>query len=126
MLTRGKRSGTIRHPYVIKLVCLQKLREFRCEHVSVSEVGDGFQVLFEKTPGSEKGYVLVQRHFEFPDGGKCYLETDDPEFCGHFLVHSCPGIGSKWCSALGLLERSRCFSRQRIQLIPRFSVCSRL
>ena len=61
-----------------------KLREFRCEHVSVSEVGDGFQILFEKTPGSEEGYVLVQRHFEFPDGGKCYLETDDREFCGHF------------------------------------------
>jgi hypothetical protein len=59
-------------------------REFCCEHVSVSEVGDGFQVLFEKTPGGEEGYVLVQRHFEFPDGGKCYLETDDPEFCGHF------------------------------------------
>ena len=61
-----------------------KLREFRCEHVSVLEVGDGLQILFEKIPGSEEGYVLVQRHFEFPDGGKCYLETDDPEFCGHF------------------------------------------
>jgi hypothetical protein len=60
------------------------LREFRCEHVSVSEVGDGLQILFEKIPGSEEGYVLVQRHFEFPDGGKCYLETDDREFCGHF------------------------------------------
>ena len=52
--------------------------------MSVSEVGDGFQVLFEKIPDSEEGYVLVQRHFEFPDGGKCYLETDDREFCGHF------------------------------------------
>lgn len=59
-------------------------REFRCEHVSVSEAGDGFQVLFEKAPGSEEGYVLVQRHFEFPDDGRCYLETDDREFCGHF------------------------------------------
>ena len=59
-------------------------RESYCEHVSVSEAGDGFQVLFEKTRGSEERYVLVQRHFEFPDGGKCYLETDDQEFCGHF------------------------------------------
>ena len=32
------------------------------------------------------GYVLVQRHFEFPDGGKSYLETDDLEFCGHFRI----------------------------------------
>ncbi len=64
------------------------LREFRCEHVSVSEAGDGFQVLFEKTPDSEEGYVLVQRHFEFPDGGKCYLETDDQEFCGHYCFRS--------------------------------------
>ena len=64
------------------------LREFRCEHVSVSGAGDGFQVLFEKTPDSEEVYVLVQRHFEFPDGGKCYLETDDKEFCGHFRFRS--------------------------------------
>jgi hypothetical protein len=63
-------------------------REFHCERVSVSEIGDGFQVLFEKTPDSEEGYVLVQRHFEFPDGGKCYLETDDQEFCGHFCFRS--------------------------------------
>jgi hypothetical protein len=60
------------------------LREFCCKHVSVSEVEDGFQVLFEKTPGCDEEYVLVQRHFEFPDGGKCYLETDDREFSGHF------------------------------------------
>ena len=32
--------------------------------------------------------MLVQRHFEFPDGGKCYLETDDQEFCGHFRFRS--------------------------------------
>jgi hypothetical protein len=64
------------------------LRELRCEHVSVSEAGDGFQVLFEKTPDSEEGYVLVQRHFEFPDDGRCYLETDDREFCGHFRFQS--------------------------------------
>jgi hypothetical protein len=32
--------------------------------------------------------VLVQRHFEFPDSGKCYLETEDRGFCGHFPVRS--------------------------------------
>jgi hypothetical protein len=63
-------------------------REFRCDHVSASEVGDGFQVLFQKSPETDTGYVLVQRHFEFPDGGECYVETDDPEFCGHFRIRS--------------------------------------
>jgi hypothetical protein len=63
-------------------------REFRCEHVSATEAGDGFQVLFAKAPDSDEGYVLVQRHFEFPDGGKCYLECEERDFCGHFPVRS--------------------------------------
>ena len=64
------------------------IRELRCEHVSASEAGEGFQVLFEKAPDSDEGYVIVQRHFEFPDRGECYLETDDREFCGHFRIQS--------------------------------------
>jgi hypothetical protein len=62
--------------------------ELRCAHVSATEAGDGFQVLFETTRDSLEGYVLIQRHFESPDGGKCYLETDAREFCGHFRVRS--------------------------------------
>jgi len=62
------------------------IRRLRCEHASASEAGDGFQVLFENAPDSEEGYVVVQRHFEFPDRGECYLETDDREFCGHFRI----------------------------------------
>ena len=62
------------------------LRQFRCERVSATEVGEGFQVLFETVPDSDEGYVLVQRHFEFPDGGECYVETEDREFCGHFWI----------------------------------------
>ena len=83
----ARERGTIRQPHN-QVSMPSNLREFCCEHVSVSEAGDGFQVLFEKTPDSEEGYVLVQRHFEFPDGGKCYLETDDQEFCGHFRFRS--------------------------------------
>jgi hypothetical protein len=83
MSTLDKREGTIGKPHN-QVSMPTDLRECRCENVSVSEVGDGFQVLFEKTPGSEEGYMLVQRHFEFPDGGKCYIETDDRELCGHF------------------------------------------
>jgi hypothetical protein len=62
--------------------------EFRCEHVSATEAGDGFQVLFETTRDSLDGYVLIQRDFEFPDGGKCYLETEARESCGHFRIRS--------------------------------------
>ena len=63
-------------------------RQFRCDHVTATEAGDGFQVLFAKSPDSETGYVLVQRHFEFPDRGECYVETDDREFCGHFRIRN--------------------------------------
>ena len=87
MPTVGKREGTIRQPHN-QVRMPTNFRELRCEHVSASEAGDGFQVLFEKTPDSQEGYVLVQRHFEFPDGGKCYLETDDQKFCGHFRFRS--------------------------------------
>ncbi len=62
------------------------IRQFRCEQVSATEAGEGFQVLFETVPASEEGYVLIQRHFEFPDGGECYVETEDRDFCGHFRI----------------------------------------
>ena|SRR3990172_693799 len=64
------------------------LKELRCEHVSASEAGDYFQVVFEQTRDSHVGYVLVQRQFEMPDGGKCYVETDDQQFCGHFRIRN--------------------------------------
>jgi hypothetical protein len=54
--------------------------------VSATEAGEGFQVLFEKVPDRDAGYVLVQRHFEFPQGAECYVETEDREFCGHFRI----------------------------------------
>jgi len=85
MPTGAKRKGTLRRSHN---QVPTNFRELRCEHVSASEAGDGFQILFGKTPDSQEGYVLVQRHFEFPDGGKCYLETDDQEFCGHFRFRS--------------------------------------
>ena len=56
--------------------------------MSATEAGEGFEVLFETTRDSLEGYLLIQRHFEFPDGGKCYLETEDREFCGHFRIRS--------------------------------------
>jgi hypothetical protein len=60
--------------------------QLQCDHVSATEAGEGFQVLFAQAPDSDEGYVLIQGHFEFPDGGECYVETEDRELCGHFRV----------------------------------------
>jgi hypothetical protein len=66
-----------------------ELKELRCEYVSASEAGgEYFQVLFEKARDSDEGYLIVQRQFETPDGGKCYVETDDIEFVGHFRLRN--------------------------------------
>jgi hypothetical protein len=61
------------------------MKEFHCEHVTASEAGDYFQVLFAQTPDSDEGYVLIQRQF---DGRVCYVETDDVDFCGHFRIRT--------------------------------------
>ena len=62
--------------------------EVHCEYLSASEAGDYFQVAFETSPDSQEGYLLLQRQFEMPDGGKCYIETDDMDFGGHFRVRN--------------------------------------
>jgi hypothetical protein len=55
--------------------------------VSASEGGDYYQVTFKGEADREDGpYVLIQRQFEFPDGGRCYVETHDQEYIGHFKV----------------------------------------
>jgi hypothetical protein len=67
----------------------ENVREFHCGYVSASEGGgEYFQVLFEKTQDSDEGYLVVQRQFEMPHVGECYVETDDLEFCGHFRIRN--------------------------------------
>src|SRR5262249_37404621 len=55
-------------------------------HVSVSEDGDErFHVQFGSEPDSSDSlgsYVIIQRDFEPPDDGRCYLETHDRDFGG--------------------------------------------
>ena len=31
-------------------------------------------------------YLLIQRQFETSDGGRCYIETHDEKYIGHFLL----------------------------------------
>lgn len=52
--------------------------KFHANHVSASIDGDYYQVLFEAkkdTSEFESPYLLIQRQFEDPDGGVCYVET---------------------------------------------------
>lgn len=58
------------------------VKNFRCDYVSATESGDYFQVFFGQDPDSDEEYVLVQRQFEMPDGGACYVEIEDVDWCG--------------------------------------------
>lgn len=65
-------------------------------HASASEAGDYFQVIFEEEADAEDSrYLLIQRQFEFPDGGCCAVETEQPHVRGHFQIQR------------GVLERTR-------------------
>ena len=56
------------------------------DRASASEAGDYYQVTFEGKLNGEEAYVLVQRQFEFPDGGRCCVETHNQEYIGHFKM----------------------------------------
>jgi hypothetical protein len=63
--------------------------------VSAIASGDYYQVLLDSEECDDEQhepfeqpapYVLVQSQFEFFDGGKCYIESDDEEYIGHFKL----------------------------------------
>jgi hypothetical protein len=66
---------------------------FRAKYVSASGNADYYQVAFENTDpagdaagvdGPDSHYLLIPR----PDGGRCYVETHDEGFIGHFRLRS--------------------------------------
>ena len=65
--------------------------KFYANYVSTSASGDYYQALFEEEKESaqpDSSYLLIQRQFEIPDNGKCYIETHDGGYIGHFrLAH---------------------------------------
>jgi hypothetical protein len=70
---------------------------FRAKCVSASENGDYYQVAFENTDpagdaadvhGPDSPYLLIQRQFEDPDGGECYVETHEEGYIGHLPVRA--------------------------------------
>jgi hypothetical protein len=61
--------------------------KLHAQHASASESGDYFQVLFEERRDVDDGRCfLIQRQFEFPDGGRCTIQTEREDMCGHFRV----------------------------------------
>ena len=62
---------------------------FHANHVSSSVSGDYYQAVFqakEDTNDPDSPYLLIQRQFETSDGGRCYIETHDEKYIGHFLL----------------------------------------
>ena len=64
---------------------------FHANYVSTSVLGDGdyYQATFEAEQDSDdpdSPYLLIQRDFEDPDDDRCYVETHDEKYCGHFLL----------------------------------------
>jgi hypothetical protein len=59
-------------------------KHVRGEHVSSWLEEDGCGAVFARDEDSDDEYLLIQRHFEEPDDGRPYIETDDAHFSGHF------------------------------------------
>ena len=61
-----------------------------------AEAGDYYQVSFETEddssddatdpPELDSPYLIIQRQFETPDGGRCYVETHDQGYVGHYRL----------------------------------------
>jgi hypothetical protein len=63
--------------------------QFHANHVSAAADGDYYQVLFmavEDSTDPESPYLVIQRQFEDPDDGRCYVETHDENYIGHFRL----------------------------------------
>ncbi|MFZ2540528.1 MAG: hypothetical protein WAW75_02010 [Gallionella sp.] len=65
------------------------------KRVSANASGDYYQVQLDSEDCEDEQldpfeqpapYLLVQSQFEFFDGGKCYIESDDEEYIGHFKL----------------------------------------
>ena len=65
----------------------------RATSVSASANGDYYQLWLGPTEPEEREadphevtypYLIVQRDFEIPEHGRCYIETHDERYIGHF------------------------------------------
>jgi hypothetical protein len=61
---------------------------FHANFISTSVDGDYYEAMFaeEDTDDPNVPYLIIQRQFEEPEDGTCYIETHDRKYNGHFLV----------------------------------------
>jgi hypothetical protein len=68
---------------------------FHAKYVSAVEIGDYYQITFETEdpndaatdpPKLDSPYLIIQRQFETADGGRCYVETHDHSYVGHYRL----------------------------------------
>ena len=68
---------------------------FHAPHVSASANGDYYQLWLGPDESEaedadpyevRRTYLIVQRDFEMPDGGRCYIETENESYIGHFSL----------------------------------------
>ena len=73
----------------------RRLMRFHAKYVFAAELGDYYQVSFETEdpgddatdpPGPDSPYLIIQRQFEMPDGGRCYVERHDHGYVGHYRL----------------------------------------
>jgi hypothetical protein len=67
--------------------------QFHARSVSASADGDYYQIYLSPEVSDEEEadpyvisgpYLIVQRQFEMPDGGRSYIEMHDEAYIGHF------------------------------------------
>ena len=66
-----------------------RIMRFQANYVSTSVSGDYYQAMFEYEKDADdllSPYLLIQRQFEMPDQGTCYVETHDERYIGHFVL----------------------------------------
>ncbi len=57
--------------------------------VSVTKSGDYYQIMFhDGLDTEEEPYFMIQRQFEFPDGGVCYFESHNENLIEHCKAKS--------------------------------------
>jgi len=62
------------------------MKAFDASRVWVDESGDYYQVMFEQGLDGSDQYLLIQRSFEMPDDGRCYVEDKAMAMTGHYWV----------------------------------------
>jgi len=61
-------------------------------YVDISVAGYYYQVMFQEKESTcedydtDTRYFMIQRQFEFPNGGKIYIEDNGDDYIGHFKV----------------------------------------